>query len=410
MDLSRARISTKVVHAGEHPDDATGAIIPPIYQTSTFAFKSAEHGARLFSGDEVGYVYTRLSNPTTRVLEEKLAFLEGGEDALVTASGMAAVSTVASSILRQGDHLVSARVVYSATYALFEEIVPRMGVSVSFVDGSSLRELRAEVRQNTKMIFIETPGNPTLDIIDIGAVAEVAREVGAVLVVDNTFATFYNQRPLELGADAVIHSATKYIGGHSDVVAGAIVGSKDLVAAARGILKLVGACLGPFDAWLLIRGLKTLSLRVARQNETAQKVAEFLQRRPEVVRVFYPGLADHPGHDIARRQMSGFGGVLSFELKGGVEAGRQLMNSVQLCTLAVSLGGVETLIEHPASMTHAKVPRAAREKAGITDGLVRLAVGVEDAEDIIEDLAQALDRQSVSPDVEPIVNVGPQGG
>lgn len=409
MDLSRARISTKVVHAGEHPDDATGAIIPPIYQTSTFAFKSAEHGARLFSGDEVGYIYTRLSNPTTRVLEEKLAFLEGGEDALATASGMAAVSTVASSILRQGDHLVSARVIYSATYALFEEIVPRMGVSVSFVDGASLKDLRAEVRQNTKMIFIETPGNPTLDIIDIAAVAEVAREVGAVLVVDNTFATFYNQRPLELGADAVIHSATKYIGGHSDVVAGAIVGSKDLVAAARSVLKVTGACLGPFDAWLLIRGLKTLSLRVARQNETAQKVAEFLQRRPEVVRVFYPGLANHPGHDIARRQMSGFGGVLSFELKGGVEAGRQLMNSVQLCTLAVSLGGVETLIEHPASMTHAKVPRAAREKAGITDGLVRLAVGVEDAEDIIEDLAQALDRQSVSPDIEPIVNVGPQG-
>jgi methionine-gamma-lyase len=396
MDLSAKGISTRAVHAGEHPDDSTGALVPPIYQTSTFAFKNAEQGARLFSGDEKGYIYTRLSNPTTRVLENKLALLEGGDDAVATASGMAAISTVVSSVLQQGDHLVSARTIYGATYTLFEELLPRMGISVSFADGSRVSEVKARVQPNTRMIFIETPGNPTLDIVDIAAVAEIARETGATLVVDNTFATFCNQRPLEMGAHVVVHSATKYIGGHSDVVAGAIIGSKELVDTARGVLKLTGAILGPFDAWLLIRGLKTMALRVARQNETAQKLAEFLCKRPEVSQVFYPGLPDHPNHHVARHQMSGFGGVLSFELKGGIEAGRQLMNSVQLCTLAVSLGGVETLIEHPASMTHAKVPRDVREKAGITDGLVRLAVGVEDVEDIIEDLAQALDRQSAS--------------
>lgn len=397
MDLSKAGSSTQAVHAGEHPDDLTGAVTPPIYQTSTFAFKSAEHGARLFEGREKGYIYSRLANPTTRVLEEKLAFLEGGDDAVATASGMAAVSTVVSALLRSGDHVLSGRVIYSATFTIFDQLAPRNGVAVSFFDTNHLDELRAEIRPNTKMIYLETPGNPTLNIVDIRAVAQMAREVGAALVVDNTFATYYNQRPLELGADLVIHSATKYIGGHSDVIAGAVIGSRSYVENIRNTLKITGAILGPFDAWLLLRGLKTLPLRVARQNETAQRVAEFLQGQPEVAQVFYPGLPDHPGHDVARRQMSGYGGVLAFELKGGVEGGRRMMDSVELCTLAVSLGGVETLIEHPASMTHAKVPRAERERAGITDGLVRLAVGIEDADDIIADLKQALRRSAQAP-------------
>ena len=392
MDLSKAGFSTRAVHAGEHPDELTGAVSPPIYQTSAFAFKSAEHAARIFAGQEKGFAYSRLGNPTTRMLEEKLAFLEGGTDAVATASGMAAVSTLVTALLQSGDHVVSARVVYSATYTFLDELAPRGGLAVTFVDGSRVSELRAGIRSNTKMIFVETPANPTLDVVDIAAAAELAREAGALLVVDNTFATFYNQRPLELGAHLVIHSATKYIGGHSDVIAGAIVGSAEHMPRVRETLKVTGGVLGPFEAWLLLRGLKTLPLRVGRQNETAQKVAEFLAERPEVARVLYPGLPDHAGHEIASRQMTGYGGVLSFEMKGGVEAGRLLMNSVDLCTLAVSLGGVETLIEHPASMTHVNVPRDAREKAGITDGLVRLAVGLEEADDIIADLSQALER------------------
>ncbi|MBI4321008.1 MAG: PLP-dependent transferase [Chloroflexi bacterium] len=392
MNLSKAGFSTKAVHAGEQPDELTGAVPSPIYQNSTFAFKSADHAARVFQGQEQGYAYSRLGNPTNRSLEEKLGLLEGGVDAVVTASGMAAVSTLVGSLVRADDHILAAGALYSATYTFLDQLAPRMGLAVSFADATKVSEFRSGMRASTRMIYIETPANPTMDVVDIAAVAELARSIGALLVVDNTFATFYNQRPLQLGANLVLHSATKYIGGHSDVVAGAIIGSQEHIGLIRSTLKVTGGILGPFEAWLLLRGLRTLPLRVARQNETAQRVAEFLQERPEVARVLYPGLPSHSGHAIAKRQMSGYGGVLSFELKGGVEAGRTLMNSVELCTLAVSLGSVETLIEHPASMTHAGVPPAARQKAGITDGLVRLAVGIEDAEDIIEDLRQALER------------------
>jgi methionine-gamma-lyase len=390
--MNKHGFSTKVVHAGQEPDPSTGAVAVPIYETSTFAFRDAEQGARRFTGAEEGYIYTRLGNPTTRALERSLAELEEGEDARVFASGMAAINAAVLSLVNKGDHVVTTDSLYGGTAKLFFDVLPKFGVQFAVVDLSEPGNVEGAIRENTKIIYVETPSNPTMKLADIKAISKIAKEHGIITLVDNTFMSPYFQQPLKLGADVSLHSLTKYLSGHSDVIGGAIITSKAIIALVDSILKNTGATLGPFEAWLTLRGIKTLVVRLDRHNENALKIANFLETHPKVEKVHYPGLQSHPQHELAKKQMTGFGGVLSFELKGGLEAGRKLMNSVRLCTLAVSLGAVETLIEHPASMTHVVVPKEERLKTGITDSLVRLAVGIEDADDIISDLDQALEK------------------
>ena len=383
--------NTKAIHAGQKPCPVTGAHVTPIYQTSTFVFKDVEQGARRFAGQEPGYIYTRLGNPTITELEEKIAALEGGEAALATASGMAAISTALVSLLKQGDHVVTGDTLYGCTHGFINELLPRYGVEVTAVDTSDLNNIEKAMKPNTKVVYVETPANPTMKMVDLKGAADVAHRHGALLIVDNTFMSPYLQRPIEHGADVVVHSATKYIGGHGDVIAGLIISSKELIDIMRiPYLKDFGGVLSPFDAWLLLRGLKTLGIRMERHCINAQRVAEYLEKHPSIEKVYYPGLPSHPQHELAKKQMDGFGGMMSFELKGGLEAGKILMNSVKMISLAVSLGCVDSLIQHPASMTHSPVPREERLKAGITDGQVRLSVGIEDVEDIINDLDQAL--------------------
>lgn len=387
------KFATKCVHAAEKPDPIFGAHTTPIFQTSTFIFENARQGAARFAKEESGYVYTRIppNTPTHAVLAEKFAELEGGETGQTFASGMAAITAIALTTLKQGDHLISTDVIYGCTFSLFSEVLPGLGIDVSFVDTSDIENVKRAIKPETKIVFLETPANPTLILCDIAEIAGIARENGALCVVDNTFATPYFQRPLELGADLSLSSCTKYIGGHADLLGGVVAGSKDFMNRMSLVVGYTGGIMGSHEAWLCIRGLKTLHIRMDRHAENAMKVAEFLESRPEVEWVRYPGLTSHPQHELARKQMSGFSGMLSFEVKGGIEAGRRLMDNVKLCSLAVSLGATDTLIQHPASMTHACVPLAVRKRIGISDGLVRLSVGIEDSEDIIEDLKQALE-------------------
>ena len=387
------KFATKCVHAAEKPDPVFGAHTTPIFQTSTFIFENTKQGAARFAGEEAGYVYARIppNTPTHAVLAEKFAVLEGGEAGQTFSSGMAAITAVVLSILKQGDSLISTDVVYGCTYSLFSEILPGLGIDVSFVDTSEPENVKKAFKPETKMVFLETPANPTMTICDIKKIAEIARNHGALCVVDNTFSTPYFQRPLECGADISLSSCTKYIGGHADLLGGIVAGKKDFISRMASVVGYTGGIMGTHEAWLCIRGLKTLHIRMERHAENAMKVAEFLESRPEIEWVRYPGLPSHPQHDLASRQMSGFGGMLSFELNGGIEAGSKLMDNVRLCSLAVSLGATDTLIQHPASMTHACVPRRVRNIVGITDGLVRLSVGIEDYEDIIADLEQALE-------------------
>jgi len=388
--MRKYRFATKAVHAGQDPDPSTGSVSVPIHQTSTFVFKSAEQGAARFAGREEGYIYTRWGNPTVRALERNVAELEGGEDARACSSGMAAIHAAVASIVRKGDHMIAPDSLYSGTEKLFIDIFSKFGVETAFVDQSDTANVEDAIKENTKIIFIETPANPTLKITDLKAVARIAQERNIITIVDNTFMSPYFQQPLRMGIDVSIHSMTKYLGGHSDLIGGIIIGRRSLFKALDDVIRNTGGTLGPFDAWLALRGIKTLPLRMKKHDENAMKVAEFLEAHRKVKKVHYPGLKSHPQHELAKRQMSGFGGMISFELKGGVQEGVKLMNSVKLCILAVSLGAVETLIEHPASMTHASISREERLKTGITDGLVRLSVGIEDAEDIIQDLEQAL--------------------
>lgn len=382
---------TQAIHAGESPDDVTGAVAVPIHMANTFAFPTAETAAATFAGEEPGYIYTRWGNPTQATLERRIAALDGGEAALVTASGMAAISTAIMSVVEQGDHIVATSAVYSGTFNLLAKELPRYGVTTTFVDASDPDKIADAIRDNTRIVYLESPGNPTLAINDIAAGAEVAHAAGALAFVDNTFATPANQRPLDLGADVVLYSATKYFCGHGDAIGGAIVGSQAFIDHARtGILRDVGGIISPFNAWLILRGMQTLPLRVERHSTNALQVSRFLEEHPAVNWVAYPGLESHPQHNLARRQMRGYGGMVCFEVKGGVEAGARLMNHVRLCTLTVSLGDTKTLICHSASTTHSTVPADARRAAGITDGLVRLSVGLEDPMDIIADLDQAL--------------------
>jgi len=382
MKLSRdARFSTICIHGGQEPDPTTGAIITPIYQTSTYVQDEL--------GRHKGFEYARTQNPTRSALEANLAAIEGGKGGFAFASGMAAINAI-TTLLEAGDHVVVTDNTYGGTYRLFEQILTRYGLTFSWVDTSRPEDIAGAMRPETKMVFVETPTNPVLRLTDIAKAAEIAHAHGARLVVDNTFASPALQRPLALGADIVVHSTTKYLNGHSDGVGGIVVLALDEdVERVRFVQNSAGAILGPFDAWLVLRGTKTLPLRMERHSANAQALAEFLASHPKVTRVIYPGLADHPQHDLARRQMSGFGGMLSFELES-FEAARGVLNQVRLMALAESLGGVETLICHPASMTHASVPAERRAAIGLTDRMVRISVGVEDVADLEDDLRQAI--------------------
>ncbi len=391
MNTRSRGMHTKLVHAGHRPDP-TGAVTVPIYQASTFAFRSAQHGADLFAGADDGYIYTRIGNPTIRALEDCVAELENGFGGIATSSGMGAVSAVYMAVLEQGAHMVSTASVYGPSRGLVEKHLSRFGVSATFVDTTDPANVRAALRPETKLLYVETPSNPAMQVTDLRVMAEIAREHGCVLAVDNTFASPWLQKPLDLGADVVLHSVTKFINGHADVVGGVIVTrTEDLYRRIRPLMVTLGSNMDPHQAFLVHRGVKTLGLRVERAQTGAMEIARWLEGRPEVAWVRYIGLPSHPQHEVAKRQMSGFGTMIAFELKGGLEAGRAVMDHVELATLAVSLGGVESLIEHPASMTHAGMSREDRLEAGITDGLVRYSVGIEEVAELIADLQQAFE-------------------
>ena len=389
--------NSKLVHAG-HKRDETGSVNVPIYQTSTFAFRNADHGAALFAGSDDGYIYTRIGNPTISALENAVAELENGCRGVATSSGMAAVCTAYLALLEAGAHVVSTASVYGPSRGLMEKDFSRFGVRSTYVDTSDLEQVKKALRPNTKMVYIETPANPTMIVTDIAAATKIAHAHGSLVVVDNTFASPYLQRPLDLGADVVLNSITKFINGHADVVGGVLVAREvEIHDRLRKMMINSGCNMDPHQAFLVLRGLKTLGIRVERAQKNATEIARWLEQQPEVSRVRYIGLESHPQHQLAARQMKGFGSMISFELKGGMEAGRVLMDNVHLATLAVSLGGVETLIEHPASMTHASMRAEDRIAAGFSDGLVRYSVGIEDVEDLIADLRHALDAVATRP-------------
>ncbi|HLN53836.1 MAG TPA: aminotransferase class I/II-fold pyridoxal phosphate-dependent enzyme [Lentimicrobium sp.] len=391
MKNNKLGINSRMIHGGDY-ENPLGSATVPIYQTSTFLFENAEHGARCFSGEVAGYIYTRIGNPTINALETLVADLESGVTGIATSSGMAAVNTVYMSLLSKGDHIVSSAAVYGPSRVVLEQHWSRFGVESSFVDTSDINQVKNAIRANTKLLYIETPANPTMDITDLKTCVDFAHQKGILVAVDNTFSSPYLQRPIEFGVDVVIHSMTKFLNGHADIVAGMIIAKeKALGTKLRSMMVTLGCNMDPHQAYMVIRGIKTLGIRIERSQESAMKIASFLENHPKIEWVKYPGLKSHPQHELAKKQMDGFGSMISFGLKGGFEAGKILMDNVKLCILAVSLGGVETLIQHPASMTHSKVSAEAKLKAGITDGLVRFSVGIEDADDLINDLSQALD-------------------
>jgi cystathionine beta-lyase/cystathionine gamma-synthase len=377
----RARFSTICIHAGQQPDEATGAIITPIYQTSTYVQEEV--------GRHKGYEYARTQNPTRAALEANIAAIEGGRAAYAFASGMAAISAIMT-VLESGDHVVVTDNTYGGTFRLFDKVLTKYQLAFSYVDTSSLDAIEQAITPKTKMIFVETPTNPVLRLTDLAGVAEMSKTHGLTLVVDNTFASPVLQRPIEFGADLVVHSTTKYLNGHSDSVGGVVVAVADEhIEWLKFIQNAAGGILSPFDSWLVLRGTKTLALRMKQHNENGQRLADYLEAHPKVTRTIYPGLKSHPQHELASRQMRGFGGMLTFELESEAAA-RTMLSRVRLMSLAESLGGVETLISHPASMTHASVPAERRAAIGLTDAMVRISAGVEDVEDLIEDLEQAL--------------------
>ncbi|MCE1164324.1 MAG: aminotransferase class I/II-fold pyridoxal phosphate-dependent enzyme [Bacteroidetes bacterium] len=390
MDSKKLRFNSKLIHGGMIHDGFKSVNVP-IYQTSTFAFESAEDGEKCFLGESSGYIYTRLGNPTIKALEENIAALEGGYGAIAVASGMGAVNTIYMALLEKGAHMVGTAAVYGPSRGVMEDHWSRFGVESTWVDTTNIDNIKKAIKPNTKILYIESPANPTLDISDLAACSKIAKEHNLLLVVDNTFSSPYLQRPFEYGADVVFHSMTKFINGHADIVAGIVVAKNEaLYKKLKSMMSALGCNMDPHQAFMVMRGVKTLSIRVERAQENAMKIAQWLEKHPKIEWVKYPGLKSHPQHELAKKQMDGFGAMISFELKGGFEAGKTLMNNVKLATLAVSLGGVETLIEHPASMTHSKVSKESKLKAGITEGLVRYAVGIENVEDLIEDLEQGL--------------------
>lgn len=390
MNTKDKGFNTKLIHAGIFEDEFGSATVP-IYQTSTFKFRSAQHGADCFSGASDGYIYTRIGNPTIRAFERNIAEIEGGYDGIATSSGMGAITSVYMSLLNGGDHIISSGAVYGPARGVLEQDFSRFHVEASFVNTANLDEIISAIRPNTRVLYIETPANPTMEITDIAACADLAKKHGLTLVVDNTFCSPFLQNPLDLGADVVLHSITKFINGHADIVGGVIVTREEaLYRKIRHSMVYMGCNMDPTQAFMVLRGVKTLALRMERAQANAMKVAGFLESHPKVAWIKYPGLTSHPQYDLACRQMRGFGAMMSFGLKGGYDAGKKLMDNVHLALLAVSLGGVETLIQHPASMTHAGISKEHKLAAGITDDLVRFSVGIEDAADIIEDLRHGL--------------------
>jgi cystathionine beta-lyase/cystathionine gamma-synthase len=374
--------STDCIHAGQEPEPVTGAVSVPIYQTSTYVQPEL--------GKHKGFEYARTKNPTRDATEAALAALERGKHGHCFASGMSAIDAVFR-LLKSGDHVIAGENMYGGSYRLFSRVYEKFGVEFTYVDTSYLDQVKAALKPNTRIVYLETPTNPMMTITDIAACAELAHANGALVVVDNTFCSPYLQRPIELGADIVVHSTTKFLNGHSDSVGGVVVSNSDEIAEQIGFLQnAVGAILSPFDSWLVLRGIKTLAVRMKRHEENGQAIANYLSHHPKVQKVYYPGFADHPGHEVAKKQMSGFGAVIAFEL-GSYENAKKFLDRVKLCSLGESLGGVETLISHPESMTHASVPGATRKRLGITPGLVRISVGIEDVEDLMADLENAFD-------------------
>lgn len=381
-DYREFGFGTRAIHAGQEPDPTTGAVMTPIYQTSTYVQTSP--------GEHTGFEYSRTHNPTRFALEDCVASLEGGQFGIALGSGSAAATTILH-LLKAGDHVVSGDDVYGGTYRLFKRVFEQLELNFSFVDLTDLAAFEASLTDKTRMVWLETPTNPLLKICDLEKVCEIAHARNIPVVVDNTFMSPYFQRPLDLGADMVVHSMSKYINGHSDVVAGMVVVNDQALAERLYFLQnAMGAILGPMDAFLVLRGVKTLHVRMRQHEASAQRIAEFLEAHPAVEKVLYPGLESHPQHEVAKRQMSGFGGMITFFVKGGLEPARKMLESVKIFALAESLGGVESLIEHPAIMTHASIPPEVRAELGISDGLIRLSVGIEDTDDLIADLAQAL--------------------
>lgn len=401
IDLSKVDFETMVIHAGQEPDSATGALSTPIYQTSTFCFNTVEDAMAIGAGTKPGYMYTRPGNPTTRALEAKLAAIEGGEMAICTSSGMGAIGSALIGMVRFGDHIVSGDTLYGGTDYVMRTNMPDIGVDVTFVDTSDYAQIEQAITPKTKVLYFETPTNPTMKVTDIKKVCEIAHRHGVKVIVDNTFAPPPIQRPLALGADIVLHSVTKYINGHGDVLGGVVIGSKEDIGKikARGVTKLCGTPPAPINSYLVLRGLKTLCMRVEKHCSNALEMAKYLEAHPYVSKVFYPGLESHPQHNLCMEQMNGmYTGMMSFELKEGIngmsafEAGKKLLNSLTIPAIAVSLGDPDTLIQHPASMTHDNVPKADREAIGITDGLIRLSVGLESVRDLKADFDQAFDK------------------
>lgn len=391
MNTKNKGFNTKLIHAGAFEDEFGSATVP-IYQTSTFKFKNAQHGADCFSGKSDGYIYTRIANPTIRAFEQNIAELENGYDGIATSSGMGAISSVHMALLSAGSHIVCSDAIYGPARGILEQDFSRFGVEATFVNTSKIENIVPAIKPNTKVLYIETPANPTMDITDIKACAEIAKKHNLILVVDNTFCSPYLQKPLDLGADVVLHSITKFINGHADIVGGVIVAKDpEIYKRIRHSMVFMGCNMDPTQAFMVLRGVKTLAIRIERAQENAMKVADFLSTHPKVAWLRYPGLPSHPQYELGKSQMNGFGSMMSFGLKGGFEAGKKLMDNVHLAILAVSLGGVETLIQHPASMTHAGVSKENKQAAGITDDLVRFSVGIENVEDIIADLKHGLD-------------------
>jgi methionine-gamma-lyase len=382
--------STRSVHGTEGLDKSTGSVLAPIYQTVTFGFKKAEDVARAVRGESDGFVYTRWDNPTTKILEKKLADLEGAEACAFFSSGMAAISTTVLANVKKGDHVLATRDLYGETYRLMHDILPQFGVRTTLIDTEDLEAMKRQIRPNTKLVYVETPTNPTLKLVDLRGAAKISRSVGALLVVDNTFSSPLGQLPLKLGADMVVHGATKYLNGHSDVMAGAVAGKKEAVRSIKTMRRVLGGTLDPHAAYLVLRGIKTLAIRIEKHNESAAALTAFLESHKKVRRVNYPGLASHPQHELAKKQMSGFGGMFSFELKGTIKDAMRFTESLKVATLGASLGAVETLVVQPATMTHTQLTPEDRRKTGISDTLIRVSVGIEDAEDLIEDFSQAL--------------------
>ncbi|MEQ4987878.1 methionine gamma-lyase [Proteus vulgaris] len=393
MMQDNKHFNTQAIHYGYSPLDSQGALVPPVFQTSTFVFPTAQYGADCFAGRRKGHFYSRISNPTLNLLEKRLAQLEGGEGAVVFSSGMGAITSTCWSLLQPGDELIADMTLYGCTFTFFNHGLAKFGVKIKHVDLTNLEKLKEAITEKTKLIFFETPANPNMRISDIEKISEIAHQHNISVIVDNTYCSPYLQQPLKLGADIIVHSMTKYLSGHGDVTAGAIITTHELADKIRveGLKDMTGACLSPHDASLILRGIKTLGIRMEQICQNTQRIAQYLEDNPKVETIYYPGLTSFPQYELAKRQMRLAGGMIAIELKGGIKAGREFLNRLNLFSRAVSLGDCESLAQHPATMTHATYSAEERQRHGISDGLVRLSIGLEDVDDLIADLEQALD-------------------